>query len=136
MWTTGPMIRSVKSEKWEALNKFFGSRRLRASPQGYSPWTSVAHLPTPPYPLRSLRCALVSRTVTTHFRGESFVTRRRPIAQRRGWTEGDVGSAQPRSRASSPGETPAGDDCQKTCYWRYLASAAGRTRAGRCALAL
>jgi hypothetical protein len=24
------------------LNKFFGSRRLRASPQGYSPWTSVA----------------------------------------------------------------------------------------------
>src|SRR5258708_9669158 len=26
-----------------------------------------------------------------------------------------VGRAQPRSRASSPGETPAGDDCQKTC---------------------
>jgi hypothetical protein len=22
-------------------NKFFGSRRLRASPQGYSPWTSL-----------------------------------------------------------------------------------------------
>ena len=33
-------------------------------------------------------------------------------ASRDGWTEGAVGRPQPRSRASSPGETPAGDDCQ------------------------
>src|SRR5712692_2873976 len=30
------------SPSLRALNKFFGSRRLRASPQGYSPWTSLA----------------------------------------------------------------------------------------------
>src|SRR5258707_6898995 len=29
-----------------------------------------------------------------------------------GWTEGAVGSPQPRSRASSPRGTPAGADCQ------------------------
>src|SRR5712691_8682160 len=28
------------------------------------------------------------------------------------------GGAQPRSRASSPGETPAGNDCPKTCAAR------------------
>src|SRR5205807_6006411 len=31
-----------------ACNKFLGSRRLRASPQGYSPWTSVPALPPAP----------------------------------------------------------------------------------------
>jgi hypothetical protein len=36
-----------------ALHKFFGSRRLRASPQGYSPWTSrAAVLQHPPSYLR------------------------------------------------------------------------------------
>src|SRR5437588_3631495 len=32
----------------------------------------------------------------------------------RGKTDGFMDWAQARSRASSPGETPAGDDCQKT----------------------
>src|SRR5713226_6235074 len=47
--------------------------------------------------------------------------RRRSEAANRG-TEA-LGGAQPRSRARSPGETPAGDDCQKTCsmqFWRRL----------------
>src|SRR5713226_5578277 len=78
-----------------ALNKFFGSRRLRASPQGYSPWTSLALRLRHP----------------THVVSLSAWSQGRKRASR-GRTGGGVGVAQARSRASSPGETPAGDDCQ------------------------
>jgi hypothetical protein len=36
------------SPSLSALHKFFGSRRLRASPQGYSPWTSVVQIARAP----------------------------------------------------------------------------------------
>jgi hypothetical protein len=100
-----------------ALHKFFGSRRLRASPQGYSPWTSVAHLPRASVP--SASAALRQGPGP-----QAFAVRcgpRRPRARRPSAPALTVGRrvpvqvAQPRSRASSPGETPAGDDCQKTC---------------------
>src|SRR3989442_15962206 len=49
-----------------------------------------------------------------------------PIAPTKGRTGGGLGRAQPRSRASSPGETPAGDDCQKNL------SKAGDLLGGHC----
>src|SRR5258708_28276829 len=80
-----------------APNKFFGSRRLRASPQGYSPWTSLGLLREHP-PSNLLRWRdRVSRAGRWLSEADD------------GGTEA-VGSAQPRSRASSPGATPAGDD--------------------------
>ena len=36
----------------KALDKFFGSRHLRAPPQGYSPWTSLAGALERPFPRR------------------------------------------------------------------------------------
>src|SRR5438067_13470401 len=85
-----------------ALHKFFGSRHLRAPPQGYSPWTSLAQL----------RGAVR----LTSADGRAAASERARSRQRRtsAGTEA-LGRAQARSRASSPGETPAGDDYQKTC---------------------
>src|SRR4051812_8040629 len=42
-WLVYDLIRRFFAQSCgrRSINKFFGSRRLRASPQGYSPWTSL-----------------------------------------------------------------------------------------------
>src|SRR6266852_5280293 len=52
----------------KAFNKFFCSRRLRASPQGSSPWTSLAGVLSTPYPRRPLGVMVVAlRKLSTSF---------------------------------------------------------------------
>src|SRR6266851_8253327 len=99
-----------------ALNKFF----WESSPAGVSPGLLALDLAWAPPRTPSVQRSPLARSNVVEGRAalpspeDGWLPSKRP-----GLSEADAegtearGRAQPRSRASSPGETPAGDDYQK-----------------------
>src|SRR5712692_4919596 len=108
------------------MNKFFYSRRLRASPQGSSPWTSVALLLELPSPLRPSAGAIVRlprAQIPMPFASVGAAKRTtegRKLSEERnrGPGRGALGRRPQATTTKKLVKSGPGDDCQKTCQKR------------------
>src|SRR6266851_7270159 len=123
------------------MNKFFYSRRLRASPQGSSPWTSVALLLELPSLRCPLRCADACerhgnlRAGETHDRASGRTQRGRKLSEERNRGPGR-GALGRRPQATTAKKLVRGPEpattAKKTCSrGKLVRGSAAKDRRGR-----